>query len=142
MPFTRNTKRRFTVSLRLIRTVSNLISASSGMDSSFYEAIQENDYQRILILATSRKEESLLHMIDELGHTQDALFDSLNALISEWEAMDYEEGDLLGEICDGNGLFQEMDCGIDSISAIVDSSWSCHDQAEIDMVIELMANFD
>ncbi|ORX96491.1 hypothetical protein K493DRAFT_300899 [Basidiobolus meristosporus CBS 931.73] len=142
MPFTRTTKRRFAVSLRLIRTVSNLISASSGMDSSFCGAIHEDDYRYILILATSSKEESLLHMIDELGHAQDALFDSLNALISEWEAMDCDEGDLLGDVCDGSGLFQRMDCGIDSISAIVDSSWSCHDQAQIDMVIELMANFN
>ncbi|ORX89125.1 hypothetical protein K493DRAFT_306039 [Basidiobolus meristosporus CBS 931.73] len=142
MHFIRTTKRRSTVSLRLIRKVSNLISASSRMNTSFYGAIHGDDYQRILILTAGKKEENLLHMIDELSCAQDALFDSLNALISEWEVMDCEEGDLLGEICGNNGLLQDIHCGIDPVLAIVNSSWSCHDQAEIDMVIELMANFD
>ncbi|ORX88466.1 hypothetical protein K493DRAFT_359518 [Basidiobolus meristosporus CBS 931.73] len=142
MHFTRTTKRRSTVSLRLIRAVSNLISSASVIDPSFYGAIRGADYQSILILATSRKAEDLLHMIDELSVAQDALFDSLNTLISEWEVLDCEGDDLLWEMCEERALFQEMVGATESISSIVNPSWSNHDQAEVDMVIELMANFE
>ncbi|KAK9663765.1 hypothetical protein K7432_017938 [Basidiobolus ranarum] len=124
MKYSRSIRRQSTVSLQLIKQVSRMIYSTLSID---YRNLEEaGRFNGILMLTRDILDSGLLHKIDELSHAQDALFDSLNLLISDWELEDYDAEDVFDHILT-TGSRVEMSI----------PEWVSWDQAEIDMEIEL-----
>ncbi|KAK9670812.1 hypothetical protein K7432_017427 [Basidiobolus ranarum] len=124
MKHSRSIRRQSTVSLQLIKQVSRTLYSTLSID---YRNLDDaSRFDGILMLTRDVLDSGLLHKIDELSHAQDALFDSLNMLISDWELEDYDAEDVFDHILT-TGSRVEMSI----------PEWVSWDQAEIDMEIEL-----
>ncbi|KAK9663598.1 hypothetical protein K7432_018099 [Basidiobolus ranarum] len=124
MKHSRSIRRQSTVSLQLIKQVSKKLYSTLSIDYRNLEDASQVD--GILMLTQDILDSGLLRKIDELSHAQDALFDSLNMLISDWELEDYDAEDVFDHIL-ATGSRVEMSI----------PEWVSWDQAEIDMEIEL-----
>ncbi|KAK9760228.1 hypothetical protein K7432_015987 [Basidiobolus ranarum] len=124
MKHSRSIRRQPTVSLKLIKQVSRMIYSTMSID---YRNLKDaSQFDGILMLTRDILDSGFLHKIEELSHAQDALFDSLNMLISDWEVEDYDTEDAFDHILT-TGSRVEMSI----------PEWVSWDQAEIDMDIEL-----
>ncbi|KAK9759743.1 hypothetical protein K7432_016951 [Basidiobolus ranarum] len=124
MKHSRSVRRQPKVSLKLIKQVSRMIHSTISIDYCNLEVASQFD--GILMLTRDILDSGFLHKIDELNHAQDALFNSLNMLISDWELEDYDAEDVFDHILT-TGSRVEMPI----------PEWGSWDQAEIDMEIEL-----
>ncbi|KAK9760229.1 hypothetical protein K7432_015988 [Basidiobolus ranarum] len=124
MKNSRSIRRQPTVSLQLIKQVSRMLYSTLSID---YRNLEDaNRFDGILMLTRDVLDSGLLHKIDELSYAQDAFFDSLNLLISDWEVEDYDAEDVFDHILT-TGSRVKMSI----------PEWVSWDQAEIDMEIEL-----
>ncbi|KAK9670936.1 hypothetical protein K7432_017228 [Basidiobolus ranarum] len=124
MKTSRSIRRQSIVSLKLIKQVSRMIHCTLSID---YRNLEDaSRFDGILMLTRDILDSGFLHKIDELSHAQDALFDSLNMLISDWELEDYDAEDVFDHIL-ATGSQVKMSI----------PEWVSWDQAEVDMEIEL-----
>ncbi|KAK9759742.1 hypothetical protein K7432_016950 [Basidiobolus ranarum] len=124
MKYSHSFRRQPAVSLKLIKQVSRMLYSTLSID---YRNLEDaSRFDGILMLTRDILDSGFLHKIDELSHAQDALFDSLNMLISDWELEDYDAEDVFDHILT-TGSQVEMSI----------PEWVSWDQAEIDMEIEL-----